>query len=121
MRGVMSSITALLLASFVGYGAAWYFGMVEGNFSALLFLAAVVTGIYWVAEQLYFLPQRRKAVAALEANAAKRHAELAKMGINQVDDSTTEAKSRLIMQPWWLDGGIVPGHHHRFFAALFPV
>ena len=24
MRGVMSSITALVLASFVGYGAAWY-------------------------------------------------------------------------------------------------
>ena len=71
----------------------------------------MVTGIYWVAEQLYFLPQRRKAVAALEANAAKRHAELAKMGINQVDDNTTEAKSRLIMQPWWLD----------WTAGLFPV
>ncbi|MEC5211714.1 signal peptidase I [Polaromonas sp. CG_9.5] len=111
MRGVMSSITALVLAGFVGYGAAWYFGMVEGNFSVLLFLAAVVTGIYWVAEQLYFLPQRRKAVVALEANAAKRHAELAKMGINQVDDNTTEAKSRLIMQPWWLD----------WTAGLFPV
>ena len=111
MRGVMSSITTLVLAGFVGYGAAWYFGIVEGNFAALLFLAAVVTGIYWVAEQLYFFPQRRKAVAALEANAAKRHAELAKMGINQVDDTTTEAKSRLIMQPWWLD----------WTAGLFPV
>ena len=33
MRGVMSSITALVLASFVGYGAAWYFGIVEGNFA----------------------------------------------------------------------------------------
>ncbi|MBG6070535.1 MULTISPECIES: signal peptidase I [unclassified Polaromonas] len=107
----MSSITALVLAAFVGYGAAWYFGMVEGNFSALLFLAAVVTGIYWVAERLYFLPQRRKAVAALDANAVLRQAELAKMGINQVDDNTQEARSRLIMQPWWLD----------WTAGLFPV
>ena len=107
----MSSITAVVLAAFVGYGAAWYFGMVEGNFSALLFLAAVVTGIYWVAERLYFLPQRRRAVADLEANAAKRHAELAKMGINQVDDNTQDAKSRLLMQPWWLD----------WTAGLFPV
>ena len=111
MRGAMSSITALVLAAFVGYGAAWYFGMVEGNFSALLFLAAVVTGIYWVAERLYFLPQRRKAVAALDANAVQRQAELAKRGINQVDDNTQEARSRLIMQPWWLD----------WTAGLFPV
>jgi len=111
MRGVMSSITALVLAGFVGYGAAWYFGLVEGNFSALLFLAAVVTGIYWVAERLYFLPQRRKAVVALDANAVQRQAELAKMGINQVDDNTQEARGRLIMQPWWLD----------WTAGLFPV
>lgn len=111
MRNFMSSITALLLAAFVGYGAAWYFGMVEGNFSLLLFLAAVVTGIYWVAERLYFLPQRRRTVAAFEENAQKRQAELAKMGINKVDDNSGEAKMRLIMQPWWLD----------WTAGLFPV
>ena len=111
MRGAMSSITAVVLAAFVSYGAAWYFGIVEGNFSLLLFLAAVVTGIYWLAERFYFLPQRREAVAELEANAAKRRAELAKMGINQVDDNTREARSRLIMQPWWLD----------WTAGLFPV
>ena len=111
MRGLMGSITAVVLAAFAGYGAAWYFGMVEGNFSLLLFLAAVVTGIYWVTEQLYFLPQRRKAVAELETNKVKRQAELAKMGITQVDDNTAEAKSRLIMQPWWLD----------WTAGLFPV
>ena len=111
MRNFMSSITALLLAAFVGYGAAWYFGIVEGNFSLLLFLAAVVTGIYWVAERLYFLPQRRRAVAAFEENAQKRQAELEKMGINRVDDHSGEAKSRLIMQPWWLD----------WTAGLFPV
>ncbi|HQS30485.1 MAG: signal peptidase I [Polaromonas sp. 39-63-203] len=107
----MSSITAVVLALFVGYGGAWYMGAVEGNFSLLLFLAAVVTGIYWVAERLYFLPQRRKAVAALEAGAAQRRDELGKRGINQVDDNTAEARSRLIMQPWWLD----------WTAGLFPV
>jgi signal peptidase I len=111
MFGAMSSITALVLAVFVGYGAAWYMGAVEGNFSVLLFLAAVVTGIYWVAERLYFLPQRRKAVAALDEGTAQRRAELGKMGISQVDDNTAEAKTRLIMQPWWLD----------WTAGLFPV
>ncbi|MGH8857678.1 MAG: signal peptidase I [Polaromonas sp.] len=107
----MSSITAVVLALFVGYGAAWYFGAVDGNFSLLLFLAAVVTGIYWLAERFYFLPQRRQGVASLEASTAKRRAELAKMGIDQVDDNTSEAKLRLIMQPWWLD----------WTAGLFPV
>lgn len=111
MRNAMSSITAVVLAAFVGYGAAWYFGAVEGNFSLLLFLATVVTGVYWLAERFYFLPERRKAVAVLEANTAARHAELAQRGIARVDDNTQEAKVRLIMQPWWLD----------WTAGLFPV
>ena len=111
MRGAMSSITAVVLAAFVGYGAAWYFGVVEGNFSVLLFLATVVTGIYWLAERFYFLPQRLKAVEVLEVNASNRRTELTRLGISQVDDSTQEARNRLIMQPWWLD----------WTAGLFPV
>ena len=111
MRNLMSSITAVVLAAFVGYGAAWYFGLVEGNFSLLLFLATVVTGVYWLAERFYFLPQRQRALVALEESTARRQAELAKMGITQVDNDTGEAKIRLIMQPWWLD----------WTAGLFPV
>ena len=107
----MGTITAVVLAVFIGYGAAWYLGMVEGNFSLLLFLAAVVTGIYWVAERFYFLPQRYRAAAALEASALKRQTELVNMGITQVDKGTADAQTRLIMQPWWLD----------WTAGLFPV
>ncbi|MES2190319.1 MAG: signal peptidase I [Pseudomonadota bacterium] len=107
----MGSITAVVLALFVGYGAAWYFGAVEGNFSLLLFMATVVTGVYWLAERFYFLPQRRKDVATLDQNAAMRMAELSSKGITQVDDNTAEARTRLIMQPWWLD----------WTAGLFPV
>ncbi|MDD5325884.1 MAG: signal peptidase I [Polaromonas sp.] len=107
----MSSITTVVLAAFVAYGGAWYFGVLEGNFALLLFLATVVTGIYWLAERFYFLPQRLQAVATLETNAANRRAELSRLGINQVDDHTDAAKTRLIMQPWWLD----------WTAGLFPV
>ena len=107
----MSIITAVVLAVFVGYGASWYFGLVEGNFSLLLFLAALVTGIYWLAERFYFLPQRYKAVEALEVATSQRHAELAEKGITKVDTDTSDAKARLIMQPWWLD----------WTAGLFPV
>ena len=107
----MSAITAVVLAVFVGYGASWYFGLVDGNFSLLLFLAAVVTGIYWLAERFYFLPQRYRSVLALEEATAQRHAELAAKGITNVDIDINEAKTRLIMQPWWLD----------WTAGLFPV
>ena len=108
---LMSVVTAVVRAVFVGYGASWYFGLVEGNFSLLLFLAAVVTGIYWLAERFYFLPQRYKAVEALEVATSQRHAELAEKGITKVDTDTSDAKTRLIMQPWWLD----------WTAGLFPV
>jgi signal peptidase I len=99
------------LAAFVGYAGAWYFGVVEGNFALLLFLATVVTGAYWLAERFYFLPQRLKAVALLEAETARRRQELVKMGISQVDENISEARGRILAQPWWLD----------WTAGLFPV
>lgn len=107
----MQTLTACVLAAFAGYIGAWYFGAVEGNFALLLFLATVVTGVYWVAELLYFLPQRRRAVQALEDASVQRRAELDRMGIQQVDGDIAEAKGKLLMQPWWLD----------WTAGLFPV
>ena len=44
----MQALTSFILAAFVGYIGAWYFGVVECNFALLLFLATVVTGIYWL-------------------------------------------------------------------------
>ncbi|MDZ7891618.1 MAG: signal peptidase I [Rhodoferax sp.] len=107
----MQAFTAAVLGAFVAYGASWYFGLVDGNFALLLFLASVVTGVYWLAERFYFLPQRQRAVAALEAQDAKRREGLAQMGITQVDGDIQEAKIKLLMQPWWLD----------WTAGLFPV
>jgi len=107
----MQAITSAVLAAFVLYAGSWYFGYVEGNFALLLFMATVVTGIYWLAERFYFLPQRRNAAAVLEAADVKRREDLGKMGIKQVDGDIAEAKNRLLMQPWWLD----------WTAGLFPV
>jgi signal peptidase I len=86
-------------------------GMVEGNFSLLLFLATVVTGIYWLFERFYFLPQRRQAVQVFEQSTAKRHLELTKLGLPPAQSDVVEARARLMMQPWWLD----------WTAGLFPV
>ena len=107
----MQVLTSAVLAAFALYAGSWYFGLVEGNFALLLFLATVVTGAYWLAERFYFLPQRQKSVAVLEANYIQRRAELDKMGIKRVDCDVAEAKVRLLMQPWWLD----------WTAGLFPV
>jgi signal peptidase I len=108
----MPILTAFILAAFVGYGAAWYGGAIQGNFALLLLLATVVTGAYWVAERLVFLPRRRAAVATLDTQRERRHAELAAQGITQVDDADlVSARERLLHQPWWLD----------WTAGLFPV
>jgi signal peptidase I len=107
----MQILTAMVLAAFAGYIGAWYMGAIEGNFALLLFLATVVTGAYWLAERVYFLPRRRRAAQAIEEAAAQRRTELDRMGIRQVDVDAQEAKGRILMQPWWLD----------WTAGLFPV
>ena len=107
----MQILTSLVLAAFVGYIGAWYLGAMEGNFALLLFLATVVTGLYWLAERFYFLPRRRKAAIAIGEAAAARRAELDRMGIQKIDGDVQEAQQAVLAQPWWLD----------WTAGLFPV
>jgi signal peptidase I len=107
----MQVLTSLILAAFAAYAGGWYFGRIEGNFALLLFMATVVTGLYWLAERYYFLPSRQRAAASLAENAARRRAELDKMGLRQDEDDTASARQQLLMQPWWLD----------WTAGLFPV
>jgi predicted metalloprotease with PDZ domain len=70
----------LLLGVFVVFAFMWYSGAVLGNFALVLFLATFVTGLYWVAERLYFLPQRRLAAQRLLDSMAQRRAQLAAQG-----------------------------------------
>ncbi len=107
----MQILTSLVLGAFVAYAGAWYTGRIDGNFALLLFMAVVVTGLYWLAERFYFWPKRQRAAAELEAHATRRRAELAQMGVNQVDGDVAQARARLLVQPWWLD----------WTAGLFPV
>ena len=107
----MSSLTAVLYGVLVVYLGGWFLGFWTGNFSLLLFVLTVVTLAFWLAERFHFKPRRLEAAKTLEQQAATRRAELAKMGIERVDGDVEEAKSRLLMQPWWLD----------WTAGLFPV
>ncbi len=111
MQAAMSAITAVILASFVAYAGAWYAGAVEGNFALLLMLATAVTGIYWVAEKLVFLPQRKRAAQQLLKEHDRRKAALLQQGFSDVEGDVEPARQKLLMQPWWLD----------WTAGLFPV
>lgn len=107
----MAFLTSLILAAFAGYIGAWYVGVVEGNFALLLFLATLVTGVYWLAERFWFLPRRRAAAAAFESASAQRREELTRQGITQFDREDGKAREKILAQPWWLD----------WTAGLFPV
>ena len=109
----MPILTSFVLAGFAAYIGAWLLGRIEGNFALLLFIATVVTGLYWLAERFYFLPRRHKAALALEQSAAERRKALQEKGINRVDGDgdISKAQATLLMQPWWLD----------WTAGLFPV
>lgn len=110
---MIPAITAIILTGFVGYAAAWYSGNIEGSFALLLFLATAVSGVYWLAEQLYFLPRRRAAVLQLDTQHVNRLVELKNQGITVKEDDSSFLKARdaLLRQPWWMD----------WTAGLFPV
>ncbi|MFN3886386.1 MAG: signal peptidase I [Aquabacterium sp.] len=107
----MSLITGLLYAALAVYLGGWYTGQWHGNFALLLFVLTVVTLAYWLAERYKFRPAREAAAAQLEQQHQARRAQLAAQGITQVDTDVTQARERLLMQPWWLD----------WTAGLFPV
>ena len=68
----MPILTAVILAAFAAYAAAWYVGVIQGNFALLLFLATVVTGLYWLGERFVFLPRRRAAALSRRPRARRR-------------------------------------------------
>ncbi len=108
---MMSALTAALFALLAVYLGGWWLGYWVGNFAGLLFLLTLMTFAYWLAERLVFRPRRWAAAAELERQSVARKAELAKMGINQVDGDLAAAREKILAQPWWLD----------WTAGLFPV
>ncbi|PLZ02502.1 signal peptidase I [Burkholderia sp. WAC0059] len=82
------------------------------NFALILFTLVVVTGIAWVADQLVFLPQRRRAaVAAVEEFDRQQ----ARVGERFADENAPVTRQKLrndkLRQPWWLE----------YSASFFPV
>ena len=109
----MPTLTAIVLTCFVAYATGWYSGKIEGSFALLLFLATAVSGIYWMAEQFFYLPRRRAAALKLDAQQSQRLHDLKQQGITVQDDNAAFINSRaeILKQPWWID----------WTAGLFPV
>lgn len=107
----MSSLTAILYGALFVYLGGWFLDRWSGNFSLLLFVLTTVTLAYWLAERFHFKPAREAAAAALETRTQARREELARKGIEKVDDDVAQARRSILAQPWWLD----------WTAGLFPV
>lgn len=107
----MQVITAIVLGAFASYIGCWYVGYIEGNFALLLFVASVVTGIYWLAEKYYFLPQRMLSVQSIQDQTQARETQLKALGITPQEVDLSHQMLEVARQPWWLD----------WTAGLFPV
>lgn len=96
---LMQLITGSVLAALAIYCYTIFFGAEQGDFSQFLFVTVVATGVYWLADQLYFKPQRAASAKFLTDNA--RHIAM--------------------QQPWWLDwtAGLFPLLCAMFFLRSF--
>ena len=85
------------------------------NFTLLLFVLLVLTGVFWIAEKLRFSRQRVDAAQAAVSALRRRRDELQQQGIRAddslSDESIAATRERLLRQPWWLE----------WTAGLFPV
>lgn len=81
------------------------------NFALILFILTVVTGIFYVAERMKFLPERR----AKAEEAVRRFEEDNREALERMEPSVVDARNdlraKLLRQPWWLE----------YTAGLFPV
>lgn len=81
------------------------------NFALILFVLTVVTGIFYVAERMKFLPERRtKAEEAVRRFEEDNREALERMEPSVVD-ARNDLRAKLLRQPWWLE----------YTAGLFPV
>lgn len=81
------------------------------NFALILFVLTVVTGIFYVAERMKFLPERR----AKAEEAVRRFEEDNREALERMEPSVVDARNdlraKLLRQPRWLE----------YTAGLFPV
>ncbi|UDG82037.1 signal peptidase I [Candidatus Vallotia cooleyia] len=82
------------------------------NFSLILFILVVLTGIAWIVDKLVFLPQRRRIADNATYNYDQQQQCINKRSHNE---NTVRTRVRLLIEylcrPWWLE----------YSASFFPV
>jgi signal peptidase I len=100
---IMSQLTAALFVLLAGYVLMLLTGRVTGNFAALLLTITAVSGLYWLAERLYFRRQRELAAARAEAELKARYQQAARDGIKLDSVDVQTLRANILRQPWWLE------------------
>jgi signal peptidase I len=107
----MTTLTALVLGALGLYVAAMVAGHLPTDFSLFLFVCTLVSGVYFVADYLVYLPRRRAAAAQELAAFDARNEPARRHDAAAVDRERAAMKDRLLMRPWWLE----------YTAGFFPV
>ena len=92
-----------------------------GNFSLILFILTVVTGIIWFLDTFYLAKKRRARADAVLAEFDARNAKLAGDGIKPDDNGRAALKASLMRQPTWIEysGSFFPVIALVFFLRSF--
>ncbi|MBI1889646.1 MAG: signal peptidase I [Burkholderiales bacterium] len=92
-----------------------------GNFSLILFILTVVTGVIWGIEVFYFAKQRRKKADIALAEFDARHARLVTDGVKVEEGARASLEASLLRQPTWIEysGSFFPVIALVFFLRSF--
>lgn len=111
MQAVLKAGAVVFLASVVGYLVAWYAGKIVGNFPLLLLVVTGFTGVYWLLEKFWLLPQRKRAVVQAQQRWQQAEAKATAQGVQMSHADRDNELRELSHMPWWMD----------WTGALFPV
>jgi len=92
-----------------------------GNFSLILFVLTIGTGIIWVLDKFYLSKQREAKANAVLAEFDARNAKLAGEGVKPDDTGRAALKADLLRQPTWIEysGSFFPVIALVFFLRSF--
>lgn len=92
-----------------------------GNFSLILFILTVVTGVIWCLDVFYFSKQRRRKADIALAEFDARQARLAADGVKTEDGGRATLEASLLRQPTWIEysGSFFPVIALVFFLRSF--
>lgn len=92
-----------------------------GNFSLILFVLTIGTGIIWVLDKFYLSKQREARANAVLAEFDARNAKLAGEGVKPDDTGRAALKADLLRQPTWIEysGSFFPVIALVFFLRSF--